>query len=130
MSTTNYIVITSPTEGGPEYSLLPVNNQLAFSNTPLGDADVFTSGVFSNDNVGQIAYAVDTDHNGTLVLEGSDDGDHWYTVSTVDVTGGTVSTELLQPYGGLCRFVYTNGGTAQTSFRFSAYSTGGGRQDV
>jgi hypothetical protein len=130
MATTNYIVIANPDPNGPPSSLLCVNNQLAFSDTPLGDAGVFTSGVFANDNVGEAAVVVDTDQTGTLVLEGSDDGTHWFNVGSLDVTGGTIATQLFQLYGGLLRFVYTNGATPQTSFRFSAYSTGGGRQDV
>ncbi len=116
MTTTTSIVVNG--------SLVPVNNQLTFTNTPLGSNGVFTSGVFTNDNLGSISVRVDSDHSGSLALEASDDGTTWDTVSTSAVTGGTVFEATLAPYGGVMRFVYTNGGTAQTSFRFSAYSTG------
>lgn len=115
MTTTTSIVVNG--------SLVPVNNQLAFSTALLGDAAAFTSGVFTNDNVGSISVRVDSDQSGSLALEASDDGTHWDTVSTTAVTGGTVTEVTLAPYGGVMRFVYTNGGTIQTSFRFSAYST-------
>jgi len=115
MTTTTSIVVNG--------SLVPVNNQLAATTTILGDAAVFTSGIFTNDNIGGISVRVDTDQSGSLALEASDDGTHWDTVSTTAVTGGTVSEVTLPPYGGVMRFVYTNGSTPQTSFRFSAYST-------
>jgi hypothetical protein len=116
MTTTTSIVVNG--------SLVPVNNQLAFSDTPLGDAVAYTSGIFTNDNLGSISVRVDSDQSGSLALEASDDGTHWDTVSTTAVTGATVSEVTLAPYGGVMRLVYTNGSTPQTSFRFSAYSTG------
>ncbi len=115
MTTTTTIVVNG--------SLLPVNNQLTFTSTPLLGAGVFTSGAFSNDNIGSIAVRVDSDQSGSLALEGSDDGTTWDTVSTTVVTGGTVAEATLAPYGGIMRFVYTNGATGQATFRLSAYST-------
>jgi len=115
MTTTTSLVVNG--------SLVPVNNQLAFTATPLAANGVFTSGVFTNDNIGGISVRVDSDHSGSLAFEASDDGTTWDTVSTTAVTGGTVAEVTLAPYGGVMRFVYTNGGTIQTSFRFSAYST-------
>jgi hypothetical protein len=124
MTTTTSIVIKSPTLGGPEYSLLPVDDCLAYSEIPLGDAGVYTSGVFSNVNLGGISVLVDSNESGSLVLEASDDGVNWEAVETIPTTGDTVFEEILEPSGGVMRFIFTNGGEAQTTFRFSAYSTG------
>jgi hypothetical protein len=115
MTTTTSIVVNG--------SLVPVNNQLSFTKTPLLLNAVFTSGVFANDNIGSIAVRVESDQSGSLVFQASDDGTTWDTVSTTAVTGGTVAEVTLAPYGGVMRFVYTNGGVNQTAFRLSAYST-------
>jgi hypothetical protein len=116
MTTTTSIVVDG--------SLVPVTNQLIFTTTLLGDAGVFTSGYFTGDDVGSIAGRAESDQNGTLVLEVSDDGSHWDAVSSHSITGGTPSEFTDVTVGGVHRYVYTNSATPQTSFRLSAYSQG------
>ena len=116
MTTTTSIVVNG--------SLVPVTNQLAFTNTPLLASAAFSSGYFTGDNVGSIAGRVESDQSGSLVLQVSDDGTHWDTISTHAVTGGTPAEFTDVTAGGVHRYVYTNGSTPQTSFRLSAYSQG------
>jgi hypothetical protein len=128
MTTTTSIVIPTPGGPGPAFSLVPVTDQLAATNTPLGASDTYTSGYFTSDHVAGVAYRVFSDQAGTLELQmtdGTSSGDDvWDTIETVDVTAETVATGVWSNVGGLMQIVYTNGDDAQTEFRLSAYATG------
>jgi hypothetical protein len=60
---------------------------------------------------------------GTLYIQQSDDGTNWYTLDSIATTANNnfpFSVDVRLRY---IRLMYTNGATAQTSFKLSAYVT-------
>ncbi len=93
-----------------------VANPQASFNVATGTADHVCGSVYS-------------DQSGTLTILGSFDSYNWDIASTVAVTGGTINAgidqNVIAPY---MAFLYTNGATAQNTFRFHVRVYGSGRQ--
>lgn len=117
------------TDADGSKSLVTVQDVAFHSTTPLAGsgsapANVFTSGVFTNENCRRVTGSVFADQAGSLQLEGSDDGVNWENLgSAVAVSASTLATFDQVLYNGLTRAVYTNtAGTAQTIFRLYGYT--------
>ncbi len=98
--------------------------QVASTTTALGASVTFTSASFDVSSAKFIVGSVYADVDGTLYIEQSPDGTNWDVSSAFSVTGGTgigFSVEVVAPYA---RVRYTNGATAQSSFRLYAYTRG------
>jgi hypothetical protein len=95
--------------------------QLDSTTTALAANGTYTTpSAFSLSGYDKIVGSVFADQAGTLLIEQSWDGTHWDVVSTVNVSansGQGFSIDVVAPNG---RLVYTNGSTAQTTFRLYA----------
>jgi|ERR1700747_1157151 len=94
---------------------------------PLGSNGVWDSSVNSYPGYpAQTNYqkllqgTVFSDHSGSLAVEQSGDGTHWDWVDTIAVTGGTAGKISVQVVAPWIKMIYTNGSTAQTTFRLFA----------
>ena len=87
------------------------------TNTPLGNAGVYTSATLMAETYDTIIGTVFADQSGTLYIEQSTDGTHWDFSSANSITGGTgeaILENIVAPY---FRARYVNGATPQTAFR-------------
>ena len=95
--------------------------QVVESTTALDASASFTSASIDTTNFSKLQGFVYADVDGTLKLQMSSDNSNWYDYKTYSVTGGTplaFNDDVVTPY---MRVVYTNGATAQTSFRLEVY---------
>lgn len=120
----NGILIAKPTtgSGNPEVSLTGSLPLLDSTTTALGASGTYTTtGTFGLAGYKSIVGSAYSDQDGTLLVEQSQDGTNWDVQSTVTVTGGSPSAgfdvDVVGTYG---RLTYTNGATAQTTFRLYA----------
>lgn len=91
--------------------------------TPLGASGTFTSDTLDGLTYRRVIGKAFADQSGTLEIQNSDDGNTWDAVATVSVNGTDVSIFDEVIYARYVRFVYTNGATAQGTFRLSAYTS-------
>jgi len=91
--------------------------------TPLGSTATFTSSTFSTDGYDRITGTVFADQSGTLRIDQSSDGgtnfDFTSEFSVTANTGVGFSVEAIAP---TARIRYTNGATAQGTFRLYAFT--------
>lgn len=83
----------------------------------LAASAAYTSSSYPSAGWGRIVGTVFADQAGTLLVEQSSDNANWDTSSSFAVTASTglgYSVEVVAPYW---RLNYTNGATAQTTFR-------------
>ena len=106
---------------------LPIDKQVIYRTqvltmtTPLDASASYTSQSFDAITFRRITGRVYADQSGTLELQHSDDGTTWDTLTSVSVTAGTAAKFDEPIYLRYVRVRYTNGATAQTTFRLSAY---------
>lgn len=101
----------------------PIQSASAWTDTTLGDGDVWTSPELGNLNGGYYG-GVFADQDGTLTIEVSDDGTNWADFgSPVSVSASTWTSFSTTPGAALTKVVYTNGATPQTVFRLYIYAS-------
>lgn len=95
---------------------------------PLGSNGVYTSPGINGEKYGRFTGKVFSDQGGTIEFQHADDdgtgkepSSGWDTLTTTTVTGGTALKFDETIYCKWIRVKYTNGATAQTSFRLSGY---------
>lgn len=93
------------------------------STTPLGAGATFTGAAVDITNYAQVmgwAYANVASAASGMCVQFSNDGTNWDTYSCRTHPGGVVAVEGIPATGRYFRFVYTNGGVAQSAFRIQA----------
>lgn len=112
---------------GDEFVIVPpIPGALALldsTTTALGSDGTYTTAnavlVSQHKTITGSAYS---DQSGTLLVEQSPDGTNWDVQSTVTVTGSSASSGFeVTVVAKYARLSYTNGSTAQTSFRLYAW---------
>ena len=116
------------TNGTSLNSQVTVTDQLVYAtlvtNPTLSSSAAFTSPFFSNWGMTQITGRIYCNLAGSLVLQASDDGITWDTVSTHAVTASTVLAFTDTPNGAVMQYVFTPNAGSVTAFRLSAYAIG------
>ncbi len=101
------------------------------SETTLGTSEAFTSDAINGEKYRRLTGKVFSDQGGSLEIQhadavaGENTPSTWDTITTVAVTGGTATAFDEVLYCKFVRLVYTNGATAQNTFRISAYLSEG-----
>lgn len=85
--------------------------------TPLGANATYTTGTLVTDRADQITGTVFSNQGGTLFIDQSADGTNWDVSRQIVVVANTGQGFKEDLYGGYVRLRYTNGGTAQGTFR-------------
>lgn len=85
-------------------------------------ANYTTQTPFGLANVRNIVGTVYADEAGTLEVQQSPDGTNWDAVTKLDVAASTPTSFSVDVVGQYGRLNYTNGATAQTTFRLYAWS--------
>lgn len=99
-----------------------IYRSLGFSTTTaLAASTAYTSASLDGIQYRRLTGRAFADQAGTLDLQHSDDGTTWDTLTSISVAAST-PVKFDEPiYTRYIRIVYTNGATAQTTFRLSAY---------
>jgi hypothetical protein len=99
----------------------------ASTTTVLAANATYTSAAFSTADAAGVTGSIYSDQDGTLEVQQSPDGTHWDVVDTLYYPGGSVGLQYAVPVetpgAAQGRLVYTNGATAQTTFRLYAWTT-------
>lgn len=90
--------------------------------TNLGANASYTSVAMNMNNFSHLTGFVYADVDGVLKIQVSSNASNWYDAETISVTGGTTVTFIREVVARWYRIVYTNGSTAQSSFRLVAYA--------
>jgi len=94
-----------------------VSAVLDSTTTTLSASDVYTGSSFSVSNYKQVVGTLYSDVDGTLEVQFRNDGTNWDGESTINYVGGDLTGFVIDVVGNTCRLKYTNGSSAQTTFR-------------
>lgn len=115
----------------PSDQIVPVSSSgvisaVNSSSTPLGISGVFTGTAVNTLSYGSIVVSVFSSHasaaNG-LSIQQSSDGTNWDIVDTYTVSASASSKIVVPRQAAFARVVYTNAGTAQSTFRLQTILT-------
>lgn len=95
--------------------------------TALAASGTYTGTAFDTTNARGIVGSILSDQSGTLEVQQSPDGTNWDVVDTLFYPGGSAGLQFAVPVetpgASQGRLVYTDGATAQTTFRLYAWTT-------
>lgn len=108
--------------GGKKVAITGIERVLAFSTTtPLGAGGGYTSpSIDAISYKACIGYAY-SDVAGSYIVQHSDDGLTWTSSSQNATSASTLATVAFAVSARYIRYIFTNGASPQTIFRFSMY---------
>jgi hypothetical protein len=116
-------VVYLPVTQNGKTTLVAVQDVAFQTETVLAGSGVYTSPIITNENARRLTGTCFANQSGSFVIQGSDDGTNWTPLaSSTAVSASTLVTYDQILYNALTRAVYTNGGTANTVFRFFGYT--------